>query len=396
MKTLRKRPSLRIDAGFSLIEMMVAMTVSLVIMVALAALFVNLSRSNAEMAKTNSQIDNGRFAIQLLETDIVHAGFWGSYVPQFDDLSFATVPADAPNAVPDPCLAYTAPNWTDQYKNNLLGIPLQAYEIDSPVPTPALPVCADVVQSPKANTDVLVVRHAATCLPGIRNCEAIATGKLYFQPSLCENEISAGLRYVLDTANFTLKARGCTGTPPAATVGTAAPMRKFMSAIYYVRNYAVTAGDGIPTLMRAQFDLDSGTVQHQTAEPVVEGIESIRVELGIDNRSSAGSMVNYAQAIAWVDPDTKKAVTNRGDGVADEYVRCSAATPCDVGKLANVVAVKLYVLARSRDTTPGYTDEKTYRLGGSTLGPFNDHYQRHVFATTIRLASVSGRRETPN
>ena len=61
----------------------------------------------------------------------------------------------------------------------------------------------------------------------------------------------------------------------------------------------------------------------------------------------------------------------------------------------NLVAVKLYVLVRSDVVTPGYTDVKTYNLGSTTLGPFNDGFKRHLFTQTIRLVNVSTRRETP-
>ena len=37
------------------------------------------------MARANSVIENGRLAIQLIESDLVHAGFWDTFVPQFDD-----------------------------------------------------------------------------------------------------------------------------------------------------------------------------------------------------------------------------------------------------------------------------------------------------------------------
>lgn len=67
--------------------------------------YVNLARANDEMAKTNSLIENGRSAIQILQNDLVHAGYWGGFVPQFDDLIFENVPADVPAAVPDACLA---------------------------------------------------------------------------------------------------------------------------------------------------------------------------------------------------------------------------------------------------------------------------------------------------
>ena len=78
------------------------------------------------------------------------------------------------------------------------------------------------------------------------------------------------------------------------------------------------------------------------------------------------------------------------------FVRCTTAVPCSVDQLVNVTAVKLYILARSREASQGLTDAKIYSLGvGTTLGPFNDAFQRHVFMTTVRLPNISGRRITP-
>jgi type IV pilus assembly protein PilW len=209
--------------------------------------------------------------------------------------------------------------------------------------------------------------------------------------------------------NFTLKKRGCTGTPPT-TVGTIADKRKFISNIYYIRDYGITPGDGIPTLMRSEFDLSGATLAHKTPEPLINGIEGFRVELGLDTLSDSGAAVNYAAAIAWANPDILTSPTNRGDGIPDSFVRCPlanvaadvsppsthpAATVCTAAQLVNVVAVKLYVLARAEKATPGYVDTKVYNLGTTALGPFNDGFKRHVFSTTVRLTNVSGRRETP-
>lgn len=380
--------------GFGLIELMISIVIGLLIVAALTTLFVNTTRTNSEMAKANSLIENGRFAMQLLEADIVHAGFWGTHVPQFDDQTFTTVPADTPSILitdPDainPCKPSN--EWVGintaiaiQYKNNLIGIPVQSYEIVSPVPSPTLSACASIVTNPKANTDVLVVRHAETCVPGIGNCEAYSSGKLYFQSDLC----LATASYVLDAAGFSLQLRNC---------ATAAEIRKFISNIYYIRDYAVTTGDGIPTLMRSQFDLSGGSLAHQGAVALIEGIEGFRVEFGIDTLSKTGAAIDYTAAINWQDPATKTTPTNRGDGIPEgDFVRCTTASPCTEAQLTNVAAAKLYVLARSRETTPGYTDTKTYTLGSTTLGPFNDNYKRHVFSTAVRLPNISSRRESP-
>jgi type IV pilus assembly protein PilW len=376
---------------------MIAIVIGLVMLVALLTLFINTSRSNSEMAKMNSLIDNGRFAMQLLETDIAHAGFWGTHLPQFNDLTATTAPGDVPNAVPDPCLTYNATNWNDPYKVGLIGIPLQAYET---VPTN----CAGVITNRLANTDVLIVRHAESCVPSVGACEADATGKLYFQSSLqpAPPICAAESGYVLDTGGFGLHQRDC---------NTLADKRKFISHLYYIRDYAVTAGDGIPTLVRSEFDLAAGTLAHQAAVPLIEGIEGLRVEFGIDNLSKTGESVNYSVAIDWQDPSTKTTPRNRGDGIPDGlFVHCTSGTPCTAAQLSDVTAAKLYVLARARETTPGHRDTKTYRLGTATtatlcattstdsactLKILDPGYKRHLFSTTVRLTNVSVRRETP-
>ncbi|MDL2424708.1 pilus assembly protein PilW, partial [Pseudomonas sp. BAgro211] len=55
---------------------MIAVAISLLIMVAVLTLYLNLRRTSDDMAKTNSLIENGRFAVGLLQEDLAHAGFW--------------------------------------------------------------------------------------------------------------------------------------------------------------------------------------------------------------------------------------------------------------------------------------------------------------------------------
>lgn len=447
-----QRPQL----GLSLVELMIAITLGMLIMAALLALFINITRNNAELAKTNRQIENGRFAIQVLQDDLAHAGFWGTFVPNFDDLTARGDPLDAPDAIPDPCLAYSEADWTSDHTKNLVGIPVQG----------SVGTCT-VVSNQQGNTDVLIVRHAQNCVAGVGNCEADVAGKLYFQATLCEAEMSGVAGNMSTADSITLNAGASTtddfyngaiirivegngkglvgkitdyeGSTRVATVdsitvpvgaswlnvnngsfyafgngyalGTdgfifnkrnctdVADKRKFVSNIYYIRNFASTAGDGIPTLMRSTFDLAGTTVEHQPALALIEGIEGFRVEYGIDDTSDAGLAVNNSVAIAWADPMNLVSPTNRGDGVPDRWVgaadvTCVTVDNCDA---ANVVAVRIHVLARSESLTQGYTDTKTYNLGSiaAAMGPFNDGFKRHVFSTTIRLVNPIGRRDTP-
>lgn len=467
-----KYPLHRSVRGFTLVELMISMVISLLILASMVSMFVNTSASNQEMEKTNGLIENGRLAAQLLQDDLVHAGFWGGYVPQFDDLSLAAAPADVPAAIPDVCRAYGS--WDSSHRKNLLGIAVQAGEI-----LPAGAACAWPL-SQKSGTDVLTIRHAETCVPGEGNCAADVAGRLYFQTSFCKAERNAGtaegatsntlilsasastitnayagltirtvsgtgagqtnsiaaynggtrtatmsepwaiipdtttsyaFEYMLGRTSFPLHKRDCVGTGAPATLpvtgGSVAEKRMFVSNIYFVRDlpHPDKAGETIPTLMRSQLDSPSGAPVQQTPVALIEGIEGFRVELGIDNLSDSGAPVDYTDAIDWADPAVKTSPTNRGDGAPDEFVRCTAATPCTAAQLTNVVAVKLYILARSRDRTPGHLDDRTYCLGEleadgtcaaeNRIAAANDNYKRHVFATSVRLTNISARRETP-
>ena len=381
--------------GFGLIELMVSIVIALVIIAALVAMFLGTSRNNREMATTSSMIENGRFAIQILESDVVHAGFWGTYVPQFDDVTADGVPGDVPAGVPDPCLEYNAANWIDAYIAELLGIPVQAYDSGQ---VDAGDVCAEVLDpggtgapNMSPDSDLLVVRHAQMCVPGDGGCEADAAGQVYMQASLCPDDAAQYVFGQTGTATFDLRRMNCgVVTNPANLTG----KRKFISNLYFVRTV-----DGVPTLMRSTFTLPAGggTPAHQPPVALVEGIDAFRVEFGVDDVSGTGDPVNYAVATEWQDEDTKEMPTNRGDGIPDgDFVRCDTATPCGVDELMNVTAVRIYVLARSREPTQGYTDTKTYSLGaGTTLGPYDDGFKRHVYTTTVRLPNISGRRERP-
>ena len=410
------------QSGFNLIELMVAMTISLLMMAAILALFLDVSRTNDEMAKTNAQIESGRAAIQLIASDLAHGGFWDGYVSEFDDLSSAPCPsqtpcaasasalASIPAAVPAPCAAYSTwdPDPASAYKVELLGIPVQAYDS---VPTG----CSTVVTNKKAGTDILVTRHADT---SVTNLAAFNPNVVYFQASSCsasvyDNWLTKKAAFV----GFDWKKPNSAAAQPVgscATTGLPADLRKYSSNIYWVRDYSVTPGDGIPTLMRAEFagdGLGDGGSDWKV-QPLIDGVENFSVELGVDNLSDSGAAVDYTTAINWAvhtvnNKQVNDTPTNRGDGVPDGFIRCTTASICTVNQLVNVVAVKVYVLVRNSVSSPGYTDSKVYCLGtvnpdgtcpsAKTFTPNAGEriFKRHLYSTTVRLQNIAMRRETP-
>lgn len=344
-------------AGFTLVELMVSMAIGLLIVLALITLLINVNRNNSEMSKSNRQIENGRFAIQMLESDLIHGGFWGSLPYTVGSPTVFPVPT----AVPDPCVVA---GWNvDPYKTNLLGIPVQGFSNGSTLAT-----CG--VSGVLASSDVLVVRHANTCEWGSAGCDGGGDTGPHIQVSACRTVVPPALvpedPYVIHTATFPLLQKDCLTVEPVR--------RKIVTNIYYV-----ATNNNLPTLMRIA--LVNGV--YASPQPLIEGIEAFRVEYGLDTLDKNGQPIDPAAT-----------PPKLADGSADTYVSCPAAG-CTLPQLANVVAVKVHVLSRNLDATPGYTDGKSYQLGATVVAAANDGFKRHVYSSTVRLVNPSGRREVP-
>ena len=67
--------------GYSIIELMVAITISLIVLAALVGLFAGNSRERGEIERANQQTENGRYALQILGDDLRDAGYLASFNP---------------------------------------------------------------------------------------------------------------------------------------------------------------------------------------------------------------------------------------------------------------------------------------------------------------------------
>src|SRR5688572_13523335 len=85
---------IRRSAGFSLVELMISITLGLIVLAVLATIFANASRARAEIERSSQQVDNGRYAVDLLSQDLQLAGYYGEL-----DVGGIAVPG----ALPDVC-----------------------------------------------------------------------------------------------------------------------------------------------------------------------------------------------------------------------------------------------------------------------------------------------------
>jgi type IV pilus assembly protein PilW len=358
--------------GFTLIELMIAVTIGLLILATLTTIFVKNNQARLETERTSQQIENGRYAIQLLSEELRHAGYYAEYIPPL------SLPATF-TAKPDACLTNTATIASAAAPAFLLHV--QGY--DDGASAPSCVSGADL----KAGTDILVVRRVSTCPAGTAGCDAVASdGTPYFQASLCTPPVVGGTAAAgTQLSSTNTQCPLCSdyfGLGLPASLGlhkrdckTVANLRAYVTRIYFIANND-SAGDGIPTLKRAELGPNGFSIV-----PMVQGIENMQFEYGIDSN---------------------------GDGIPDLYTANPdgiAATACgsptaSVCNWWNAMTVNIHLLARNTQRSPNdYVDNKTYNLGltaagaENNVGPFGDNYRRHAYEATVRFANPAGRRQ---
>lgn len=338
------------QGGFTLAELMVSVALGLLIMAGMTTLFVNNNNAQAALETASRQVENGRYAMQLMSTDLRNAGFYAEFDP---------TPLPLPGLLPAPCSVVM-----EEVKASL-KLPVQGLDDAAAGVLPCLPGI-------KAGTDVLVVRHANTCIADAPGCDALADGGPYLQASLCNNvaELNSGnpntfFAVSTDVGALPLRGRDC--TTPAA-------IRRLMVHIYYIATDNGN-GDAIPTLKRAEL-VSNGDATFQVV-PLVEGIENMQLEYGLDTNDD-GAADSYT-----TDPST--------------FDGCTLAA-CANGHWSDVLATRVNLLARNTVASPGHTDTKSYTLGyrsdGSpnTIPAANDSYKRHVFQAMVNLPNPTGRK----
>lgn len=331
------------QAGVSLVELMIAVTISLLVLTALSAVFLSTTQSRNEMQKSMQQQESGRFASELIADNVKMAG----YLAEFD-----STPLTTPATLPAPC--------TTSRADLLAAMPLHVQGMND------ISAALGCIPDAKDGTDVLVVRRASTCAVTDAGCDGFLAGAFHFQASLCTPNDGSGAELAhavnndadyatyhfafSDTqADFTLRKTSCSSTALA-------DIHRYLVHIYYVANNNQT-GDGIPTLKRAELGAGAFTVV-----PLADGIENMQIQYGVDTDN---------------------------DGVPNSYT----SSPASTADWRNTMAVSVHLLARNTTSTQGYSNNNSYTLGDKTVAATGDGYKRHVYSTTIQAVNPSWRRQ---
>lgn len=251
----------RDQLGLSLVELMVSITIGMILLAGVTSLIVKQSHSRTELEKVSREIENGRYAIQLLRNDIEHAGLYGEYSP----------PNGTVYSTPDPCIA-DATGWSTAPQ---VPVAIYGYAGGAADPTPS--AC---LPNYKKNTPILVVRRTSTT--PTTTADGVST---YIQVAQCS---SSSIPFMVATAGLNLKEKDC---------ATTAVLNQYQVNVYYISDCDVCSGsakDSLPTLK---------LVQNGAAPvPLVDGIEEIRFDYGLDSAAPFnGSPDSYTATPAAAD-----------------------------------------------------------------------------------------------
>lgn len=340
------RAPLRRQGGFTLVELMVAMTLSLLLLAGALSILNSARVTNIANERIARLQEAGRTVTELMLRDARPAGFLGCSRPITGD-EFV--------------------NGLNNSNTLLWDFGAAAFGHDAGA-TMAGDLAA-LTPSATAGSDILVLRTTRQGQPVFRlNAPVIDTTAdiqvdrptgVTVPPgtpmiiSDCEgSSVFVATSFTPDTATTALIGHAAgAGSPSNAAddltrgfvIG--AQVMPVQTIIYYVRDSASGSG---PALWQR--------VGNDAPQELIQGIENLQLLYGVDTD---------------------------GDLLANEYLRADEVDAAN--RWRDVIAVSLALLVRSTEATSPDVDTREYTLFEETVGPFNDQRQRTVYTTTVVL-----------
>lgn len=333
----------RREHGLSLVELMVAMVISLILLAGVIQIYIANSQTN-RLQEANARVqENGRFAVQFLARDVRGAGYSGCVPTELLQISIRAKDADDDDvpSTEDSLEGFddvaSGNQWdavagTDVVRvtgamNSSVGLAGNSFQNDANVQTTGNP-------NNWEKGDWLFVA----------DCES---GDLFEVTNNPKDSTHSGPRFT-----FTHAASGNQSSKLSKVYQSDARLMAFEETVYFVAETGRTAtdGDAIRALYR---ETDGGG-----AEELIEGVSDLQIVYGQDTDDS---------------------------GDIDEYVTADELSGDD---WAQVLAVRMQLLIES--TEPNVLDDpQEYFFDGETVGDdaaeatlIEDRRLRRVFTTT--------------
>lgn len=331
--------------GFSIVELMVAVTISLIMFAVIIELFVSNKEAYRLQEGASVLNENARFAINHLQYSLRMADHWGGVEPQ-------DVAVDG--GVPALGVCTGSPP--------ISNVGFRGYHGTATPPVDCIPA-ADY----EANTDAFFVRYGSQS-PSNPGEEPDDSADVLAEPGIWVRTNIGRRAMIFENSDL--------GSLPGDMYDASDPdpagmsNYRFQALLYFVRacsNPAAgssatacdSADDGIPTLVRMALNSDNTFTQ----QDIVQGVESMRLMYGVDEND---------------------------DLVADRYDTAANVAAADNWSDVVSVRVSLIVANLQRDMT--VTDTSTYTMtNGLTWSPpaeaSNFRRSQYDFVVQIRNAT---------
>jgi len=314
------------DHGFSLVELMVAITISLVLLAGLIQIFLSSKRSYNIQDSIARMQENGRYAIELLNADLRLAGYIGG------NADVSTVTGRQPQS--NNCVGSADAAWGAMIEQSVFGINDAVANYSGCI--------ADAGNNPQPGDegeylsgDILTIRYARPLL--LTAGDNVNSGGYYLNSSPMDGEIK-----LLDNGE---------NIDFATLTDTPITFNKLETNTYYSGfQQSDCSGNAInvPTLYRLALDTN-GTPQRQE---LIRGVENLQVQYGVDSNNN---------------------------GSSDQYHNANTVT-----NWSQVRSVRLWLLIRDECPSAGYQNTNTYIMGDSDLTA-DDNFRRHLYTSTVML-----------
>jgi len=417
------------QTGVTLIELLVAVTISSVLLIGVGSVYYNSKRTHLVLDEFAQLQEGSRIAVKFMVEDIRKAGFVGcafndefndpnAQPPKFESFLINAASAEDYEATTNFAIAVSGFEATDSGQGDTVDLasPATGYDVAPAVPAP-LPITLPtfITPIPQSGSDIIIIRYASN--NGVR---------------MSDNKNAANFR-IDDLGNSSLDSNGChvpsgicighiliatdceksrmfqttniqvnppnemlivhsgpvpgqgilPGNAPTAWGGAASPagnsfepddtyIFRAFSAAYYI---AVNPDNNInpnnePSLYRVEMRF--GAIPQE----LITGVENMQILYGLDTNKSL------------TDGDP---LTNKGDGVANAYIPANMVTVAD----ENVVSVRFSLLLRttnevSTKSTASPTVDNYLLAGrdatdGTIINTVPDRRIRKVFTTTVKI-----------
>jgi len=325
--TLMTHTQKKYQAGFSVVELMIAMLLSMALAGAIISVFVNNSYSFKQDENIGRMLDDARYALREIAFDLSMAGHYADlHIP-------SAVSFDGALTIGQDCGPTGQVNWMYRTTEAGTGDSLSLMAVDNATNASAVAAhsCFDGGEL-LDGTDVVSIKRVAGAEAGA---------------------LSVNGAYLRTNGTVGVLFSGVATTAPPVFVAVPRADWAFRPSIYYIRQFANTPGDNIPTLCRKVL---RGAGPSMTTECIATGIENLQIEYGIDTTE---------------------------DGHPNVYQ-----TNPTLAQMQTVVSARVFIIARTTEVDTRYTNTKTYSISNAPDLVPGDNFHRRVFSTSVSIQNI--------